>query len=151
VFEDEASFRQTPTLHATWARRGHQPQIPTRGERHHTDHHRGLVHIQTGKPAQHSWITCIGSPFWHARPLGQTLVWRSVSRACSRLSAATIGGSNGGSRPNCSSGSRHHPGKRPRTERAHGLSLARPKRGHKVCSCLVENGVHENCSKIKSF
>jgi hypothetical protein len=33
VFEDEASFRQTPTLHATWARRASQPQIPTRGER----------------------------------------------------------------------------------------------------------------------
>ena len=34
VFEDEASFRQTPTLHSTWAKRGSQPQIPTRGERH---------------------------------------------------------------------------------------------------------------------
>jgi transposase len=34
VFEDEASFRQTPTLHATWARRGGRPQIATRGERH---------------------------------------------------------------------------------------------------------------------
>ena len=34
VFEDEASFRQTPTLHATWAKRGSQPRIPTRGERH---------------------------------------------------------------------------------------------------------------------
>jgi transposase len=33
VFEDEASFRQTPTLHATWSRLGHQPRIPTRGER----------------------------------------------------------------------------------------------------------------------
>lgn len=33
VFEDEASFRQTPTLHATWARCGSQPQIPSRGER----------------------------------------------------------------------------------------------------------------------
>lgn len=33
VFTDEASFRQTPTLHATWARIGSQPQIPTRGER----------------------------------------------------------------------------------------------------------------------
>ena len=33
VFEDEASFRQTPALHATWARRGSQPRIPTRGER----------------------------------------------------------------------------------------------------------------------
>src|SRR5436309_13905810 len=31
VFEDEASFRQTPTLHATWAKRGSQPQILTRG------------------------------------------------------------------------------------------------------------------------
>ena len=27
VFEDEASFRQTPTLHATWAKRGSQPRI----------------------------------------------------------------------------------------------------------------------------
>jgi transposase len=34
VYEDEASFRQTPTLYRTWARRGQQPQIPTRGERH---------------------------------------------------------------------------------------------------------------------
>ena len=33
VFEDEASFRQTPTLHATWARRASQPQIPTLGQR----------------------------------------------------------------------------------------------------------------------
>lgn len=33
VFADEASFRQTPTLHATWSRRGCQPQVPTRGER----------------------------------------------------------------------------------------------------------------------
>jgi transposase len=33
VFTDEASFRQTPTLPATWARRGSQPQIATRGER----------------------------------------------------------------------------------------------------------------------
>ena len=33
VFEDEASFRQMPTLHVTWAKRGSQPQIPTRGER----------------------------------------------------------------------------------------------------------------------
>ncbi len=34
VFKDEASFRQPPTLHATWARRGSQPRIPTRDERH---------------------------------------------------------------------------------------------------------------------
>jgi transposase len=33
VFEDEASFRQTPTLYQTWARLGCQPQVLTRGER----------------------------------------------------------------------------------------------------------------------
>ena len=33
VFEDEASFRQSPTLHATWAPFNSQPQIPSRGER----------------------------------------------------------------------------------------------------------------------
>ena len=33
VYEDEASFRQTPTLARTWAPRGCQPEIPTRGER----------------------------------------------------------------------------------------------------------------------
>jgi transposase len=34
VYEDEASFRQTPTLCRTWAPRNSQPQIPTRGQRH---------------------------------------------------------------------------------------------------------------------
>lgn len=33
IFEDEASFRQDPTLHQTWARRGCQPLIPTTGRR----------------------------------------------------------------------------------------------------------------------
>ena len=33
MFEDEASFRQDSTLHATWARRGHQPLIPVTGQR----------------------------------------------------------------------------------------------------------------------
>lgn len=33
VFEDEATFRQSPTLHQTWAIRNSQPQIPTRGKR----------------------------------------------------------------------------------------------------------------------
>ena len=33
VHEDEASFRQSPTLHATWAICNSQPQIPTRGKR----------------------------------------------------------------------------------------------------------------------
>jgi transposase len=33
IFEDEASFRQDSTLHATWSRRGHQPAIPVTGQR----------------------------------------------------------------------------------------------------------------------
>ena len=33
VFVDEASFRQSPTLHQTWAPLNHRPEIPTRGER----------------------------------------------------------------------------------------------------------------------
>jgi transposase len=48
VFEDEASFRQTPTLHATWAKRGSQPQIPTRGERH-TQKVFGAVRLDTAR------------------------------------------------------------------------------------------------------
>jgi transposase len=33
VFADEASFRQSPTLHQTWAPQNRRPEIPTRGER----------------------------------------------------------------------------------------------------------------------
>ena len=33
VYEDEASFRQTPTPRQTWAPSGSQPQIPTHGRR----------------------------------------------------------------------------------------------------------------------
>jgi len=33
VYEDEASFRQSPTLHQTWARRNSQPQVPSTGQR----------------------------------------------------------------------------------------------------------------------
>lgn len=33
VYEDEATFRQMPTLHATWARYNSQPHIPTKGQR----------------------------------------------------------------------------------------------------------------------
>lgn len=33
IFEDEASFRQDSTLHATWSRRGCQPEIPVTGQR----------------------------------------------------------------------------------------------------------------------
>jgi hypothetical protein len=34
VFAEEASFRQTPTLHATGAQRGSPPPIPAGGKRH---------------------------------------------------------------------------------------------------------------------
>jgi len=47
VYEDAASFRQTPTVYRTWARRGQQPQIPTRGERH-TQKILGAVSVPTG-------------------------------------------------------------------------------------------------------
>lgn len=33
MFEDEASFRQDPSLYQTWAPRGEQPRIPTTGQR----------------------------------------------------------------------------------------------------------------------
>lgn len=33
VHEDEATFRQTPTLHQTWAPLHSQPRIPTKGQR----------------------------------------------------------------------------------------------------------------------
>ena len=33
VYQDEASFRQTPTLHQTWARKNSQPKIPSKGAR----------------------------------------------------------------------------------------------------------------------
>ncbi|MBF0206078.1 MAG: IS630 family transposase [Oligoflexia bacterium] len=33
IFEDEASFRQDSTLHATWSRRGQQPEVPVTGRR----------------------------------------------------------------------------------------------------------------------
>src|SRR5487761_349754 len=33
IFTDEASFRQDSTLHATWSRIGHPPEVPVSGER----------------------------------------------------------------------------------------------------------------------
>lgn len=33
IHEDEATFRQDPTLYQTWGRRGNQPHIPTTGQR----------------------------------------------------------------------------------------------------------------------
>jgi transposase len=33
IFTDEASFRQDSTLHATWSRVGHPPEVPVTGQR----------------------------------------------------------------------------------------------------------------------
>ena len=33
VYGDEASFRQSPTIHQTWAPLNCRPEIPTRGQR----------------------------------------------------------------------------------------------------------------------
>jgi transposase len=46
MFEDEASFQLDPTLHRTWARRGQQPRVPTRGERK-TAHVYGAITTRT--------------------------------------------------------------------------------------------------------
>jgi transposase len=48
VYVDEASFRQSPTLHQTWAPRNSQPRIPTRGERH-TQKILGAVALPSGQ------------------------------------------------------------------------------------------------------
>ena len=48
VFEDEASFRQSPTLHRTWAYRHSQPQIPSSGKRN-TQKILGGVRLDNGQ------------------------------------------------------------------------------------------------------
>ena len=45
LFEDEASFQLDPTLHRTWAPRGEQPRVPTRGERR-TAHVYGAIDLE---------------------------------------------------------------------------------------------------------
>ena len=48
VHVDEASFRQSPTLHQTWAARNSQPRIPARGERN-TQKILGAVALSNGQ------------------------------------------------------------------------------------------------------
>jgi transposase len=48
AYVDEASFRQTPTLHQTWAPLNSQPQIPTRGQRN-TQKILGAVSLYQGQ------------------------------------------------------------------------------------------------------
>lgn len=52
VFEDEASFRQSPTLYRTWAPVNSQPKIPTRGLRN-TQKIFGAVSLYTSKFIYH--------------------------------------------------------------------------------------------------
>ena len=48
MFEDEASFRQDPSLYQTWAPRGEQPRIPTTGQRN-TQKIFGAVILETAQ------------------------------------------------------------------------------------------------------
>ena len=52
VFQDEASFCQSPTLHQTWARKNSQPKIPTKGARN-TQKIFGAVAPQTAQFIYH--------------------------------------------------------------------------------------------------
>ena len=45
VFEEAASFRQTPTLQATWTRRDSQPQIPPPGGEPNTQKIFGAIRL----------------------------------------------------------------------------------------------------------
>lgn len=51
VYEDEASFRQSPTIHQTWAPRNCRPEIPTRGQRN-TQKILGAVAL---RPVRFAW------------------------------------------------------------------------------------------------
>lgn len=48
VYEDEASFRQSPTLHQTWAPLNSQPRIPTCGQRN-TQKILGAIALKGGR------------------------------------------------------------------------------------------------------
>ncbi len=48
VFEDEASFRQSPTLYQTWARRNSQPKISSTGERN-TQKIYGVIELHSAR------------------------------------------------------------------------------------------------------
>ena len=86
VFEDEASFRQTPTLHATWAKRGSQPQIPSRGERH-TQKIFGAVRLDNAgfiylhQEEYFQWETYLGL---HDSSCISTVRWHRLCRAAFR-------------------------------------------------------------------
>lgn len=51
VYGDEASFRQSPTIHQTWAPLNCRPEIPTRGQRN-TQKILGAVAL---RPARFAW------------------------------------------------------------------------------------------------
>ena len=65
----EASFRQTPTLHATWARRGSQPQIPRAAS---------AIHKKSLEPCV--WTTPISSTFISRITFSGRPIWPSWTR-----------------------------------------------------------------------
>lgn len=68
MFEDEASFRQDPSLYQTWAPRGEQPRIATTGQRN-TQKIFGAVAL--GEPRFHFQADTVFNGATYTRFLGQ--------------------------------------------------------------------------------
>jgi len=64
VHEDEASFREDPTLFRTWSRRGRQPLVLTTGKRN-TQHVYGAIAVATGQFTYHFATVFNGTTFVH--------------------------------------------------------------------------------------
>lgn len=60
VFEDEAAFRQDPTLFCSWFRRGGGAYVPTYGQRN-TQHVYGAVSLPSGQFSYRFVDSCNGS------------------------------------------------------------------------------------------
>ena len=62
MFQDEAAFRQDPTLFRTWSRVGKQPEIPTYGQRN-TQHVFGAINVPQGHFLYQFSEKCNGETF----------------------------------------------------------------------------------------
>jgi len=60
IFEDEAAFRQDPTIHRSWFRCGSRSYIPTYGQRN-TQHVYGAISIHDARFSYHFADTCNSS------------------------------------------------------------------------------------------
>lgn len=63
LFEDEASFRQDPTLYQTWARVGKQPLIPTTGQRN-TQKIFGAINLYGSRFIYHQEAVFNAATYW---------------------------------------------------------------------------------------